>query len=64
MERGCESLSSAEKGVNAYLVQCANSHRTGLPFQQMKTGMLSNKEWAVNVSNVPNSPVYGRRFRD
>ena len=28
------------------------------------TGMFSNKRWAVNVSNVPNSPVYGRRLRD
>ena len=23
--------------MNAYLVQCANSHRIGLPFQQMET---------------------------
>ena len=23
--------------MRAYLVQCAKSHRTGLPFQQMKT---------------------------
>ena len=28
---------SAEKGVHAYLVQCANSHRTDSLFQQMKT---------------------------
>ena len=25
------------RGVHAYLVQCAKSHRTGLHFQQMET---------------------------
>ena len=25
------------RGVHAYLVQCTKSHRTDLPFQQMKT---------------------------
>ena len=37
MERSCELLLSADKGVHAYLVQCTKSHLTGLPFQQMKT---------------------------
>ena len=36
-------MTFAEKGVHAYLVQCAKSHRTGLPFQQMKT----LKHWKV-----------------
>ena len=37
MEKSCELLFSAEKGLHAYLVQCAKSHRTGLPFRQMNT---------------------------
>ena len=32
--------------MNAYLVQCANSRRTGLPFQQMKTETLETS--AIN----------------
>ena len=35
--RGVVSYDSAEKGVHAYLVQCAKSHRTGVPFHLMKT---------------------------
>ena len=37
MERSCDVQDSTENGLHAYLVQCAKSHRTGLPFQQMKT---------------------------
>ena len=46
MKRSCDSQHSAEKGVHAYLVQCTNSHRTCLPFQQMKTDTLESS--AIN----------------
>ena len=28
--------------MHAYLLQCAKSHKTGLPFQQMKTVILES----------------------
>ena len=37
MEMGCDLQLSEEKGVQGYLVQCANNHSTGSPFQQTKT---------------------------
>ena len=37
MERRCDLLPSVWKEVRAYIVQFANSHSTGSPFQQMKT---------------------------
>ena len=30
--------------MHAYLVQCAKSNRTGLPFQQMKTNFNENEK--------------------
>ena len=46
MERSCELYLSAKKGVHAYLLQCAKSHRIGLHFQQMKTLKLESS--AIN----------------
>ena len=37
MEKSCDLQLSAKNGVHDYLIQCAKSHSTGSPFQQMKT---------------------------
>ena len=46
MERSCELLLFAEKGMHAYLAQCAKTHSTGSPFQEMKTETLESS--AIN----------------
>ena len=51
MERSCDLYLSAEFGVHDYLAQCAKSHRTGSPFQQMKTLKTSAINNDANIYN-------------